>query len=315
MLMIILFLFSCTEQKKPVVSKTKKVQQAKESKFENKMIATLDKGFFKAKFLPVPDKLIVTSENGKGLALYDFKEDAVQQLTSKDGAGVNPILTPDNRYVVYQTHEFKNRRRVSSIIIQDLSEMTSETIVKDKRNIKLLGADKDKVYYLDGDKVVAYNLATKKKTVNPPGVTLAYTDNDLNLVLYKDGKYRILNPNGKGNYIWVSLSPDKKKILYNKAGEGTFIADLNGKILVDLGRLHAAKWDASGKWIIGMDDYDDGNKYTKSDIIMVSADGKIRKNLTKNSDIIALYPDIAPNDDKIVFHNEEGRVYLMQLKK
>ena len=312
LILVVFVLFSCADQKKQGVTAVKK---SKSSNTKNSMVTTLDKGFYKAKFLPVPDKILVTSQNDKGLAIYDFKEDVVQQLNSKDGAGVRPILTPDNKYVVYQTQEFKNRRRYSNIILQDVSEMTSYPVVTDKRNIKLIGADNDNVYYLEDNKVIAYNIATKKKTVNPTNVTLAFSDNDLNLVLYKNGKMHKLNPQGEGNYIWVSLSPDKSKILYNKAGKGTFVADLSGKTIANLGRLHAAKWNLNGKWIIGMDDYDDGNKYTKSDIIMVSADGKIRKNLTKNSDVIALYPDIAPNDDKVIYHNEEGRVYVMQLKQ
>ncbi len=64
-----------------------------------------------------------------------------------------------------------------------------------------------------------------------------------------------------------------------------------------------------------MDDYDDGHNYTKSDIIKVSKDGKIRENLTQNTDIIALYPAVDSKSHELLFNTPKGRVYKMTLKK
>ncbi|HEB61534.1 MAG TPA: hypothetical protein ENI82_00125 [Bacteroidetes bacterium] len=284
-------------------------------KTENKVISTLDKGFYKARFSPQSSKIIVTSPDDKGLAIYDFSEDAIGQLNSKPGAGINPLFTPDGKIVVFQSHEFKNRRRVTSIYLQNLNTLEIKPVITDKRNLKLLDVDEKNIYFLDGNNVYAYNLDSGNTTENPQDITLAFTDNDLNLVVYKNGKKKTLNPQGEGNYIWVSVSPDRKQILYNKAGKGTFIADLTGKTVADLGRLHAPKWSKDGKFIVGMNDYDDGQKYTKSDILMIDTKTKKKTNLTGNSEVIALYPDIDNSDKKVIYQNEEGRIYLMELKK
>lgn len=310
-LVVILFSsYACNDQSIKTVNKTKQENK----KAEAKPISLLDKGFFKAIFLPGGDKLITSSENDKGLALYDSKNDVLEQLNSKEGAGMYPKITSNGKYVVYQTHQFKNRRRMTSLYIQDVEEKTIIPIIEDKRSIKLLNVENSKVFFLEDETVKVFDILVGETSINPKGVELAFTDNNLNLSFYSNGEKKNINPMGKGNYLWVSLSPNKDKVLYNFSGKGTYIENVIDKSKTDLGRLHAAKWSKDGNWIIGMDDYDDGHKYTKSDILMVSVDGKVKKNLTENSDVIALYPSISSNNDKIIYNNEEGRVYLMKLK-
>jgi hypothetical protein len=204
---------------------------------------------------------------------------------------------------------------MSSIYLQNIKEKEIIPIVEFKRELKLLGIDNNKVLFLEGEKVKAFDISSEEIQEKPKGVIVTFTDNNLNLSVYSNGVKSNLNPLGKGKYIWVSISPDHHKIIYNKTGKGTFICDITGKTITNLGRLHAAKWSNDGKWIIGMDDYDDGYKYTKSDVLMVSFDGKTKINLTENSDVIALNPDISKDNSKVIYHNEEGRVYLMKLKK
>jgi len=308
----VLFTVSCADKPSKVANQSK--SKSEQKAFNNKLISTLNKGFFKAKFSPDNDHVVVTTNDDTGLKLYKINEDVMEHLNSKKGAGINPIFTPNGKYVVFQSHDFVNRRRVTSIYFQDVTEKVIVPVIENKRDIKLLDATVNSIIFLDSDDVKSFNIVTGETISNPKNLTTAYTDNNLNLVAYADGKKKILNPFSDGNYIWVSLSPDKTKILYNKSGKGTFICDLSGKTVTELGRLHAAKWDKSGEWIIGMDDYDDGQKVTKSDILLISKDGKTKKNLTENSDKIALYPDMSSEGKKIIYHDENGGVYLMKLK-
>ncbi|MCF6242999.1 MAG: hypothetical protein L3J74_16860, partial [Bacteroidales bacterium] len=152
----------------------------------------------------------------------------------------------------------------------------------------------------------------EEKSIN--NTVLAFTDADLNLVVYKNGKQHILNPFGKGNYIWVSVSPDGTKILFTKTGKGTFICDSEGKNIINLGRLHAAKWSKDGKWVIGMNDFDDGSKYTNSQIIIISPKGINRQVLDLKDIKIALYPDLSDDNSKITFNTDNGKIYVITLK-
>jgi len=309
-LLLIISAYSCADKPTKTVNKTK----IENREAENKMISLLDKGFYKALFVPNSDKLIVSSENDKGLSVYDFKNDVVEHLTSKEGAGMYPKMTSDGKYVIYQTHEFKNRRRLTSIFLQDIVEKTTIPVVTGKRDIKLLDVKNSKIFFLDGNNVNSFDIASGETTINPKDALLAFSDNNLNLSILANGKKTDINPQGEGNYIWVSLSPDKRKILYNYPKKGAFISDLNGKTKFELGKLDAAKWSIDGQWIVGMEDYDDGHKYTKSDILMISSDGKSKKNLTENSDLITLFPNISADNKKVIYNTEEGRVYLMKIK-
>lgn len=309
---LVFFMFSCADKPNQVAQNTK--NSVEKAGYKSKLFSTLNKGFYKAKFSPVSDKLIATSVDDKGLSLYNIKDDVMEHLNSKNGAGINPMFTKNGKYVVFQSHDFVNRRRVTSLFFQNVEEKVIIPVLENKRDVKLLDVTNNDIIFLEGDDIKVFNIISGETIVNPSKITIAYTDNNLNLVTYVNGNKKNLNPFGDGNYIWVSLSPDKTKILYNKSGKGTYICDLNGKTISDLGRLHAAKWENSGNWVIGMDDYDDGHKITKSDILYISKDGKVKKNLTENSDKIALYPDISTEGKEIIFHDENGAVYLMKLK-
>ena len=123
-----------------------------------------------------------------------------------------------------------------------------------------------------------------------------------------------LKPKGSGDYLWVSVSPDTRRILFSISGKACYSCDLNGGGLIEYGRLHAPVWSPSGKFVIGMNDYDNGESYTKSDIVMYTADGKNSKILTSKTDIIALFPTISPDEKMIVFNDESGVVYKMNIQ-
>jgi hypothetical protein len=133
-------------------------------------------------------------------------------------------------------------------------------------------------------------------------------------VLYINGNRKLVTPNGEGNYIWVSLSPDKTRLLYNYNGRGTFICKLDGTILDDIGRLNAPRW-LNDQIIIGMNDKDDGYRVLSSDIICYSIATKKKTNLTSTSDKIEMYPFPFPDGNRIVYQTLSGELYIMNLSK
>jgi Tol biopolymer transport system component len=246
--------------------------------------------------------------------LYDVKNQTTKNLNTDNGAGFQFQISENGKTVVYKSYIMdKSGKRQSSIYEQDIATGNKKAIIENTRG---LGA----VSYLDGNLLYMQNNQVKVHLLKSTSssstlVTAVFTDIDLNLVLLKDNKKIVLNPLGIGNYIWVSLSPDKQKILFNKTGKGTFVCNLKGEIIADLGRLHAAKWTNDGNWVIGMNDFDDGQQYTASQIVLSSADGKTRQSLELKYQKIALFPDISPDYSKIVFNDEKGKLYIIDLKK
>lgn len=90
-------------------------------------------------------------------------------------------------------------------------------------------------------------------------------------------------------YIWVGLSPNGKMILFSTSDQGTFICNLKGEILYRLGKdVNATNW-WDNRYLVGMMDEDNGENFTKSDLVLVD----IRtgeKIMIETDEDIALYP-------------------------
>ncbi|MGC3977246.1 MAG: hypothetical protein QM751_02830 [Paludibacteraceae bacterium] len=121
-----------------------------------------------------------------------------------------------------------------------------------------------------------------------------------------------MTPNGsEKSYIWPSVSPDAMHIVYTVASKGTFVANIDGSNVKSLGKLNAPKW-AGNKFIVGMNDIDDGEKLISSTIKVVSVDGKFSKTLT--SPVNAMYPSASADGSKIAFNTEKGEIYIMNVE-
>lgn len=140
-----------------------------------------------------------------------------------------------------------------------------------------------------------------------------WVDNeDLCLNLYQNGIKTVLTPHGNAvNYIWSSLSPDKKHILFNTK-YGTGICDLFGNELINFGQgLSAPVWFGND-YIVGMNDEHDGYHFTASSIVIASIDGSERKVLTNPAEM-GFYPDVDAKSGRIVYGTESGSIQLLQL--
>lgn len=256
--------------------------------------------------------IISTGRNDNGLMVYNPLNKQLTKLNDFKGAGAKFILDQDEKNIVFMTYTFVENRKFQSLLIQNIEDKRIKTITENRRNLKLLSVNSNYVIYLDDDKVLSYNISSG---IKPEEFTekIAYSDQDLNLILYYNGEKKILNPLGPGNYIWVTISPDEKSVLYNKPGSGTHICDLNGKNVMNLGRINYAHWVGEGKWIVGMDDIDDGHKYIKSDILLFNTEKMTKTNLTENTELIAMYPAVSENLDKLIFNDENGRIFITSL--
>lgn len=261
-------------------------------------------------------KLIISSgSNDNGLKIYNTESKQSFQLNELNGAGTRFFMDRNEENIVFQTYSLKDNRKYNSIVkMGTTKESTPFVIEEGKRNLKFLSVLSDNAIYLQDDKIYSKNLTNGKKVENPEGLTIAYSDNDLNLIVFKDGKQYLLDPIGKGNYIWVSISPDFKNILFHKAEKGTFVCDLNGQNIVELGKINNPKWVGKDNWIIGTEENDDGHKYLSSDIILINLMEGKRINITENTDLIALNPCVSTKFDQLVFNDEKGILYISELK-
>ncbi|HDT12447.1 MAG TPA: hypothetical protein ENO01_02195, partial [Candidatus Marinimicrobia bacterium] len=248
--------------------------------------------FYYPQFSPDGEKILLTRSNYIGLWEFDLKTNRTIQIADNLSAGYEASYSPDGNSIYFLKDVYENKRRFRHLMKYNRdSKGVREVIGKTRLLTHPLLVSNQGVALRADSKVILVDSQNKDiKSVEPFVHTF---ENVLTLVI--DGKETNLTPSGDGNYLWASLSPDKSRILYNKAGFGTYICDLQGNVLVELGYANAPVWSPNGKWIAYMTDYDDGHFYTESEIWIAKADGKEKKQLTSTNDIIEMYPKWAPD--------------------
>ena len=281
---------------------------------EPRDIISLQKGYFQGKFSPDGSKILFTDQSGNGISMYERQTKNLTYYTRATSAGNESYFSPSGKQIYFTTQNFKDRLKTTNLFTQDIQSGERITVVDNIRALKLISQNSVNaiLFYQDGQ-LREFNLDSLAFNDEITVKTGVFIDSDLSLALFQNGESKIINPSGEGNYLWASLSPDQSKILYTLSGKGTFIAEIGGKDITKLGKLNAPKWSPNGEWVIGMVDEDDGSVFTKSDVFLVTADGKIRQNLTPETDVIALFPAFSPDGTAIIFNDEKGMVYLMDV--
>ena len=237
-----------------------------------------------AGFSPKGDYVLLTNDVNKGLLHYNLATDNVTTITEADGAGWAVKISTNGTNIVYRERYMTADKLMKHNILEyNLTAKKKAMVAKEQRNL---------------NKLVATN----------NGVSI---NENLHMVLIKDGESTILTPNGANEaYNWASLSPDGQKILYYVSGKGCYTCDLNGRdihyIALD---CRAPQW-YDNNIIIGMHDEDNGKWITASSIVAYSLQGE--KQILVNKETIAIYPYTA--DGKIAFSTAAGKVYVMNVK-
>lgn len=254
------------------------------------------------------DKLLFSASGFSGLNMVDLATNQVMEISKEAGAGFDPQFSADNARIFYRKTTLENNRRFNAVQSYDL---------KTKRNSELLAPQRtlNKIYPLNNG-VIAFagkNIlrATAAKSTAAPVVVSA--NEDLKIMLY-NGKISYLNPLNmpEPRYIWISLSPDSKKILFTAAGKGTFICDLNGKILHSLGSINAPVW-FNNDYVVAMEDKDDGHQVISSKIVLISVAKKTKTEIS-TPDKIAMYPTASGKANRIAYHTENGEIEVVEVK-
>ncbi len=255
--------------------------------------------------------ILITSQVQEGLTKIDLATKQATVLTTAPEAGFDARISADGKQVLYREMTIdSDRTTYSSLTRQDISTRETATIVKPTRSLGAYAIKGNTV--LSVDKLQLRKAAISGTRVASEDVPMVSTA-DCKLAITRNGQTTVLTPNGADeNYIWASLSPDNKRICYHVAGMGTFICNLEGKhsTLVSYD-LHDAKW-YNNTTLIGMEDKDNGQIITSSDIVLQSLDGT--KQVLTDGSVIAVYPYASADGKRIGFSTEDGQVFVINIK-
>ncbi|HOM66306.1 MAG TPA: hypothetical protein PLI27_07990 [Ignavibacteriales bacterium] len=267
-------------------------------------------------FYPLFDKtnsaIYYTTPNCVGIYKFDLKTEKSEVITNEAGAGYEFKITDDNK-IVYRCDTYKDGFKYSTLKIKDLKSGESKSLVENQRFVSPPEVpQKDYIVYNIEKSSKVYKISAKKlqKTLSSTYVM----NEDLKIALYRNGQKKILKPVGDDHYIWVSLSPDKQKLLFTASKKGTFITDLNGKILYEIGTAQAPKWSNDGTKVLFMMQKDDGHRFTHSDLYYYDLKERKSYQLTFTDDVIELYPSWSYDDKQVVCNTEKGEIIIYQLE-
>jgi Tol biopolymer transport system component len=235
-------------------------------------------------FGPDDQSVLYTTSTYQGIWSYDLQSNEEKQLTDKEGAGFEPKINGDS--LIYQV---RGRAKYLEAV-----SLTSGEVLD-------LGKPR-------GVSPGSYARMAKKADVS---VKLA---NDLTgIELSVDGESKVISPQGQKNYISVSLSPDKTRLLYKVAGVGAFVSDLSGETIKELGDVDQSSW-VSDDLILYAKSEDDGMQTLNSKIYVLELETRTKYEL-KAEGVSLENPKADKTGSKIVANSPEGHVYLFTQNK
>lgn len=248
-------------------------------------------------------KILFTTEDYKGLKLYDSSKNEQVTVSTENGAGYKPVFTADGSEVYYRKTSYKDGFRYDALLKTDLKKMKEDEVVVSSRSLKTPIAMKNGIVVASEGKL----LKTTKEVA--PYATIEGNK----IALYQGNTRTELQPCGSNviGYVWPSVSPDGTKLLFHCAGKGTFVSDLKGSILHSLGAINAPVW-YTNDFVVGMLDKSNDGVYTESKVLISSVDGTYQKTLTDQSEI-ALYPSVASKANNVAYSTLNGEIFILTL--
>ena len=262
---------------------------------------------FFPRFSPAGDYLLVSSSGYSGLRMYDFATKTITRLTDDAGAGYETQISADGKTILYSKTELVKNLRHNSLVQIEKASRIKKQITAPARDAVVPRFAANKPTYVTGRKMIRAGVTTAE--VKP-----IITIEDRKMVVYLATGRKVLTPNGtSASYIWPVISPDGKKIAYTVVGKNTFVCNIDGTQSISVGYINAPQW-LNNSWLVGMDDKDDGEKLVSSELVAVSADGKIRQKITTPAGKMALYPAASADGKRIAFNTEKGEIYILTIR-
>lgn len=250
------------------------------------------------------ESVLMTQNAYKGLWIMNRASEEIKQITESQGAGFQPRSLSDGT-IIFRQDDYQQGRKITSLYKVD--EDGNCLIAAGARFVSPANLINDRLIYLIDETPVILNGISGQRESSLEDYTTVLNDK-LTLKLFQAGNESVLAPQGEGNYIWSEISPQGNKLVYTKTGQGTYVCDLKGNIISELGDVHAPQWSPDGEYLVYMNDLDDGIQYTSSEIWIISFDGRNSWKITDTPDIIEMYPQWSPDGLHVIYHSLRGEI-------
>jgi len=261
-------------------------------------------------FAPDGRSVYFTTASYDGIWNYSISSGEIRQITSDPRSGYGFAVSRDGQRLAYRrtTINQATKERLQEIVVVTLLDGKSE-VIRSSGSLSI-------PLFIDGSIITSDDMQSQIKSSSTTGQEVVVGGiEDTKIVLFRERKKQLFDPFGNGRYIWPMLSPQEDRIVAYELSRGTFVCDLSGIVLSQLGRRNAPVWTRDGKWIVYMDDRDDGHQITSSDIYAISREGKQISRLTSTEDTIEMFPNCSPTENKIVFATLRGEIFILSYEE
>jgi Tol biopolymer transport system component len=251
-----------------------------------------------------------TTVDFNGIWEYSSETQKTRQITADQKSGYGFALSPDGKQIAYRRTMInaRSRRKLQELVVKNLTD--------GKLSIKATGTELSLPAFSGSAIVYSVGIQMKSQlsTSKTGPVSLLGIENT-KIVLLRDGKKVLYDPLGNGSYVWPALSLDRTRLVAYEMARGAFVCDLEGNILSRLGKRDAPVWTRDGKWIVYMNDKDDGHRVISSDLFCLSPDNKQVVQLTDTEEIGEIHPQCSPTENKIVCSTLGGEIYVLSYEE
>lgn len=269
-----------------------------------------DRHWSAPRFSPDGASVFLTTSGYRGIWQFRPETGALRQITDEPGAGYGFSISPDGNRLAYRRTTLGANvfDRTQEIIDVDLVSLERVPVAR-ARDLSAPVYQTNRILYQEME---ANDPAIAGSTT--PAIPVLLGVDRTKIVLLINGAKQRFDPYGNGSYIWPALSPDGTKLVAYEMSRGTFVCDLRGNVTAEFGRRNGPVWMRSGKWIVYMDDRDDGQSFTSSDLYCVSVDGTTTVRLT-STPAIELEPDCSPTDNLILCSTVDGKIHMLRYEE
>lgn len=263
-------------------------------------------------------KIAFTKSGYQGIWIFNLQSKITTQITDEAAAGFGYKWSSDSKSILTRVAKYEDLKRFNAVKIFNIETGESKQLSDYKTMMPYLPewTDGDSKVYLPlkgSDEV--YVSGIEKNSIITNDLITFEKNNKITVMDFISNSESNLEPIKDAQYINLSLSPDKMKMVFEVMGGNMFVINTDGSNLIDFGKGNRPKWSSDSKKITYTIAEDNGHEFTASDIYTINADGTGKVNLTNTEAVLEMSPGFSPDGKSIVFENyNEGSIYLMNVE-
>ena len=279
---------------------------------------TPEEAVMNATYSPDGLKIAYTKSGYQGIWILNLQTQTTKQITDEVAAGFGYKWSSNSKSILTRVAKYEDLKRFNAVKIFNVETGESRQLSDYKTMMPYLPewADGDSKVYLPlkgNDEV--YVSGVEKNSIITSDLITFEKNNKITVLDFISNSESNLEPIKDAQYINISLSPDKMKMVFEVMGGNLFVVNTDGSNLIDLGKGNRPKWSSDSKKIIYMIAEDNGHEFTSSDIYTINADGTGKVNVTNTESVLEMSPSFLPDGKSIVFENyNDGSIYLMNIE-